>query len=173
MSREEFLSYIESSTPPREIFSDAARASRDRILWPLVTIPRGLLIVYPEYLVFMTDDERSATRRLVSFSVSGVAARVVPFVDRLGQLANSLGLSSFDRAKALSNPQSFFIPRREIESARPFWKATHGGIVHVRTRDARDFYLYQDMHSTGTWRYFAGGGWRWQKRLAAIIAASP
>jgi hypothetical protein len=172
VSREEFLSYIEHATPRRELFSDAARASRDRIVWPLITIPRGLLILYPEYLVFMTDDERSGARRLVSFSVSGVAARVVPFVDRLGQLANGLGLSSFDRAKALGNPQSFFISRREVMSARPFWKATHGGIVHVRTRDARDFYLYQDMHSTGTWRYFVGGGWRWQKRLAAAITAS-
>ena len=172
MSREDFLNYVES-TSPGEIFSDAAHASRDRLIWPLITIPRGLLILYPAYLVFLTDDERSATRRLVAFGVTGVAARLVPFADRLGQLAQRLGLSAFDRAKALYNSQSFFIPRREIASARPFWKATHGGIVHLRTRDARDFYLCQDMHSTGTWRYFAGGGWRWQKRLAAAIMGSP
>lgn len=171
MSREQFLSYIESAEP-REIFSDIARASRDRIIWPLVTIQRGLVVLYPEFLVFLTDDEKSATTRLVSFSVAGIAARIVPFVDRLGQLANALGLSSFDRTKALSNPQSFFIPRREIASARPFWRATHGGIVHVRTHEAHDFYLYQDMHSTGTWRYFAGGGWRWQKRLATAIMSA-
>jgi hypothetical protein len=90
----------------------------------------------------------------------------------LGQLAQALGLAAFDRSKALLNPQSFFIPRREIVGARPFWKATHGGIVHVHTRDERDFYIYQDMHSTGTWRYFAGGGWRWQKRLAAAIMSA-
>jgi hypothetical protein len=172
LSREDFLNYMERENA-REIFSDAARASRDRLIWPLVTIPRGLLILYPAYLVFMTDDERSATRRLVAFGVTGVAARLVPFADGLGQLAQRLGLSAFDREKALSNSQSFFIPRREIASARPFWKATHGGIVHLRTRDARDFFLYQDMHSTGTWRYFAGGGWRWQKRLAAAIMGSP
>jgi hypothetical protein len=169
LSREQFLSYIERAEEPREIFSDVARASRDRIVWPLVTIPRGLVVLYPEFLVFLTDDEKSATVRLVSFSIAGLAARIVPFVDRLGQLANALGLTSFDRAKALANPQSFFIPRKEIAGARPFWRATHGGIVHVRTHDARDFYLYQDMHSTGTWRYFARGGWRWQKRLATAI----
>lgn len=172
MSREQFLNYIERAEVPREIFSDVARASRDQIVWPLVTIPRGLVILYPEFLVFLTDDERNAVRRLVSFSLAGIAGRVVPFVDRLGQLANALGLSSFDRAKAFSNPQSFFIPRREIDSARPFWRATHGGIVHVRTLDAHDFYLYQDMHSTGTWRYFAGGGWRWQKRLATAVMSA-
>jgi hypothetical protein len=172
LSREQFLNYVESAGP-REIFSDVARGSRDRIVWPLITIPRGMVILYPEFLVFLTDDERSATRRIVSFSVTGLAARLVPFADRLGQLAGALGLKSFDRAKALANPQSFFIPRREIASVRPFWKATHGGIVHLRTRDALDFYLYQDMHSTGTWRYFARGGWRWQKRLAAAITSSP
>ncbi len=170
MSREQFLSYIErADDAPREIFSDVARASRDQIVWPLVTIPRGLVILYPEFLVFLTDDERNAARRLVSFSLAGIAARIVPFVDRLGQLANALGLSAFDRAKALVNPQSFFIPRREISRARPFWRATHGGIVHLSTHDARELYLYQDMHSTGTWRYFARGGWRWQKRLATAI----
>jgi hypothetical protein len=172
LSREQFLNYVESAGP-REIFSDVARGSRDRIVWPLITIPRGMVILYPEFLVFLTDDERSATRRIVSFSVTGLATRLVPFADRLGQLADALGLKSFDRAKALANPQSFFISRREIASARPFWKATHGGIVHISTRDALDFYLYQDMHSTGTWRYFARGGWRWQKRLAAAITASP
>ena len=172
MSREQFLNYVESREP-REIFSDVARGSRDRIVWPLVTIPRGMVILYPEFLVFLTDDEQSAARRIVSFSVTGLAARLVPFVDRLGQLAGALGLKSFDRAKALANPQSFFIPRREIASVRPFWKATHGGIVHISTHGALDFYLYQDMHSTGTWRYFAGGGWRWQKRLASAITGSP
>ena len=172
MSREQFLSYIERAQKPREIFSDVARASRDQIVWPLVTIPRGIVLLYPEFLVFLTDDEKGAARRLISFSLGGIAARIVPFVDRLGQLANALGLSSFDRAKAIVNPHSFFIPRQEITSARPFWRATHGGIVHVRTRAAHDLYLYQDMHSTGTWRYFARGGWRWQKRLAtAIISA--
>lgn len=169
MSSEQFLSYIERAEDVREIFSDASRASRDQLRWPLITIPRGLVILYPEFLVFLTDDEKSAARRLVSFSVAGLAARIVPFVDRLGQLASALGLSSFDHAKALANPQSFFIPRHEIKSARPFWRATHGGIVHVHTHDAHDFYLYQDMHSTGTWRYFARGGWRWQKRLATAI----
>ena len=155
------------------MFSDVARGSRVRIVWLLISIPRGMVILYPEFLVFLTDDERSAARRIVSFSVTGLAARFVPFADRLGQLADRLGLESFDRAKALANPQSFFIPRREITGARPFWKATHGGIVHLRTRTALDFYIYQDMHSTGTWRYFARGGWRWQKRLAAAITASP
>jgi hypothetical protein len=165
------LDYVES-VGPLEIFSDVARASRDRIIWPLISIPRGMVILYPEFLIFLTDDERSAARRLVSFSVAGLAARLVPFADRLGQLAGALGLESFDRAKALANSQSFFIPRREITGARPFWRATHGGIVHIRTRDPLDFYLYQDMHSTGTWRYFAGGGWRWQKRLAAAVNGS-
>jgi hypothetical protein len=168
VSRERFLNYVESAEP-RELFSDVARGSHDRIVWPLISIPRGLVILYPEFLVFLTDDERSAAQRIVSFSVTGLAARLVPYADRLGQLAGALGLKSFDRAKALANPQSFFIPRREITSARPFWKATHGGIVYLRTSDALEFYLYQDMHSTGTWRYFAGGGWRWQKRLAAAI----
>jgi hypothetical protein len=169
LSREQFLNYVEGAGEPREIYSDVGRATRERLVWPLISIPRGLIILYPEFLVFLTDDERSAARRIVSFSVTGLAARLVPYVDRLGQLAQGLGLKSFDRAKALANPQSFFIPRRDIKSARPFWKATHGGIVHVRTGDAHDFYLYQDMHSTGTWRYFAGGGWRWQKRLAEAI----
>ena len=171
MSREQFLHYIESAAP-QEIFSDVARATRDQIVWPLVTIPRGLVILYPSFLVFLTDDERSAARRLASFGAAGLATRLVPFADRLGQLAQALGLSSFDRSKALSNPHSFFIPRREITGARPFWKATHGGIVHVRTSDERDFYLYQDMHSTGSWRYFARGGWRWQKRLATLILSA-
>jgi hypothetical protein len=171
MAREEFLNYVERAAPP-ELFSDVVRATRDHIKWPLVTIPRGLLILYPEFLIFITDDERSASRRLVSYSVAGVAARLVPFASRLSQLAGTLGLSSFDREKALANSQSFFIPRREIAMARPFWKPTHGGIVHIRTREERAFYLYQDMHSTGAWRYFARGGWRWQKRLAAIINGS-
>ena len=157
---------------PRELLSDLARGSRERILWPLVSIPKGIVILYPEFLVFLTDDERSKARRLLSFGAAGVAARFVPFFDRLGQLARSLGLASFDRAKALENPQSFFVPRREITSARPFWRATHGGIVHLHTRDAKDFYVYQDMHSTGTWNYFARGGWRWHKRLATAIMRS-
>ena len=171
MSREQFLSYVESAQP-REILSDVARASTDRIVWPLVTIPKGIVVLYPEFLIFLTDDERSAAARVLSFSVAGVAARFVPFFDRLGQLARALGLASFDREKAMGNPRSFFLPRREIVSARPFWRATHGGIVHLRSREGDDFYIYQDMHSTGTWKYFAGGGWRWQKRLATAIMRS-
>jgi hypothetical protein len=173
VSREEFLSYVERAGGPREILSDVARGSRDRLLWPLVSIPKGIVVLYPEFLAFLTDDERSAATRVLSFSVAGVAARFVPFFDRLGQVAHALGLASFDRQRALENPRSFFIPRREIMSARPFWRATHGGIVHLRTHAARDFYLYQDMHSTGAWKYFAGGGWRWQKRLATAIMRTP
>ena len=150
-----------------------ARGSRDRIIWPLVSIPKGIVVLYPEFLLFLTDDERSAKARVFSFGVTGVASRFVPFFDRLGQLAAALGLASFDRQKALGNPHSFFIPRREIRGARPFWRATHGGIVHLRTRDTKDFYIYQDMHSTGSWKYFVGGGWRWQKRLATAIMRSP
>jgi hypothetical protein len=173
VSREEFLSYVERAGEPREILSDVARGSRDRLLWPLVSIPRGIVVLYPEFLVFLTDDERSAAARVLSFGVAGVAARFVPFFDRLGQLARALGLATFDRQRALENPRSFFIPRREIMSARPFWRATHGGIVSLRTREAREFYIYQDMHSVGAWKYFAGGGWRWQKRLATAIMRSP
>ena len=172
MSREDFLSYVERAQP-QEILSDVARGSRDRLLWPLVSIPKGIVVLYPEFLLFLTDDERSATSRVLSFSVAGAAARLIPFFDHLGRLARGFGLKSFDRQKALENPHSFFIPRREITAARPFWKATHGGIVHVRTREAKDFYIYQDMHSTGTWKYFVGGGWRWQKRLATAIMRSP
>jgi len=172
VSREEFLSYVERAQP-REILSDVARASRDQIIWPLVSIPKGIVVLYPEFLLFLTDDERSAKARVFSFGVTGVASRVVPFFDRLGQLAGALGLASFDRQKAMENPHSFFIHRREIMGARPFWRATHGGIVHLRTRDMKDFYIYQDMHSTGTWKYFVGGGWRWQKRLATAIMRSP
>ena len=172
MSREEFLSYVERAQP-LEILSDVARGSRDRIIWPLVSIPKGIVVLYPEFLLFLTDDERSVKARVFSFGVTGVASRFVPFFDRLGQLAGALGLASFDRQKAMENPHSFFIPRREIKGARPFWRATHGGIVHLRTRDMKDFYIYQDMHSTGTWKYFVGGGWRWQKRLATAIMRSP
>ena len=172
MSREDFLSYVERAQP-QEILSDVARGSRDRILWPLVSIPKGIVVLYPEFLLFLTDDERSAAARVLSFSVAGATARFVPLLDHLGRLAQSFGLKSFDRQKALENPHSFFIPRRRITAARPFWKATHGGIVHVRTLEAKDFYLYQDMHSTGTWKYFVGGGWRWQKRLATAIMRSP
>jgi hypothetical protein len=172
VSREDFLSYVERAQP-QEILSDVARGSRMRILWPLVSIPKGIVILYPEFLLFLTDDERSAASRVISFSVAGTAARLVPLLDRLGRLARSFGLASFDRQKAMENPHSFFIPRREIIDARPFWKATHGGIVHLRTREAKDFYIYQDMHSTGTWKYFMGGGWRWQKRLATAIMRSP
>ena len=172
MSREEFLSYVEREQP-REIFSDVARASRDKIIWPLVSIPKGIVVLYPEFLLFLTDDEKSRAARVVSFGVTGIASRLVPFFDRLGQLAHALGLASFDRQKAMENPHSLFIPRREIRGARPFWRATHGGIVHLRTRAATDFYIYQDMHSTGTWKYFVGGGWRWQKRLATAIMRSP
>jgi hypothetical protein len=172
VSREEFLSYVESAQP-LEILSDVARGSRERIVWPLVSIPLGLVVLYPEFLIFLTDDERSAASRLLSFSVKGVAARTIPFFERLGKLAGVLGLASFDRQKALENSQSFFVPRREITKAHPFWRATHGGIVRVGTRAAEDFYIYQDMHSTGTWKYFAGGGWRWQKRLATAIMRSP
>ncbi|MBD0327411.1 MAG: hypothetical protein ICV68_13325 [Pyrinomonadaceae bacterium] len=165
------MSYVESGGP-RELLSDVARGTRDHIVWPLVSIPKGIVILYPEFLVFLTDDERSKASRLLSFSVAGVAARFVPFFDRLSQLARSLGLASFDRAKALENPHSFFIPRREIESVRPFWRATHGGIVHLRTRAEKEFYIYQDMHATGTWSYFVRGGWRWHKRLAAAMMRS-
>lgn len=172
MSREEFLSYVERAQP-QEIFSDVARGSRQRILWPLVSIPKGIVVLYPEFVIFLTDDERSARRRVLSFSAAGAAARFVPFFDHLSRLARSFGLASFDRQKAMENPHSFFIPRREITGARPFWKATHGGIVNLRTRDREDFYIYQDMHSTGAWKYFAGGGWRWQKRLATAIMRSP
>ena len=172
MSREEFLSYVERAQP-QELLSDVARGSRERLLWPLVSIPKGIVVLYPEFLVFLTDDERSAARRILSFSVAGSAARIVPFFDHLSRLARALGFASFDRQKAMENPYSFFIRRREITEARPFWRATHGGIVHLRTRDAQDFYIYQDMHSTGAWKYFVGGGWRWQKRLAKAIMRSP
>jgi hypothetical protein len=171
VSREQFLSYVESAQPS-EILSDVARGSIDRIVWPLVSIPKGMVVLYPEFLIFLTDDERSAAARVLSFSMGGIAARFVPFFDRLGQLARAVGLASFDRRRAMENPRSFFIPRREIASARPFWRATHGGIVHLRTRAGQDFYIYQDMHSTGTWKYFAGGGWRWQKRLSTAIMRS-
>jgi hypothetical protein len=172
VSREAFLSYVESAQP-QEILSDVARGSRHRILWPLVSIPKGIVVLYPEFLLFLTDDERSAAARVLTFSVAGAASRLVPFFDHLGRLARGFGLSSFDRQKALENPHSFFIPRREITQARPFWKPTHGGIVQLRTHEAKDFYIYQDMHSTGTWKYFMGGGWRWQKRLATAIMRSP
>lgn len=172
MSREEFLNYVETAQP-HEILSDVARGSRDRLLWPLVSIPKGIVVLYPEFLIFLTDDERSAARRILSLSATEAASRVIPFFNRLSVLARGFGLASFDRQKALENPHSFFIRRREIRGARPFWKPTHGGIVNLRTRDARDFYIYQDMHSTGTWKYFVGGGWRWQKRLATAIMRSP
>lgn len=169
MSREEFSHYLERNGEAREVFTDVARGSRDRIVWPLVSIPKGVVAVYPEFLVFLTDDERGAASRVLAFSAAGLAARVVPLLDKIEWVARRLGDESFDRVKALNNSQSFFVPLREVESARPFWRATHGGIVHVRTRGAQDFYIYQDMHSTGTWRYFAGGGWRWQKRLARAV----
>lgn len=174
-SREEFLSYMERSNSidaPREILRDVARGSRDEILWPLVSIPKGMIVLFPEFLVFLTDDERSRTSRVVSFSATGVATRFVPLFGKFDAMARALGLSSFDHTKALNNPQSFFLARREIVSARPFWRATHGGIVHLRTRAGEDFYIYQDMHSTATWRYFLRGGWRWQKNLAAAIMRS-
>ncbi len=161
-----------SSGAPREILRDVARASRDQIMWPLVSVPLGMVVLFPEFLVFLTDDERSRASRVVSFSIAGFATRLVPLFGRLDAIARALGLSHFDHAKALNNPESFFLARRNIVSARPLWRATHGGIVHLRTCAGEDFYIYQDMHSTGTWRYLARGGWRWQKNLAAAIMRS-
>jgi hypothetical protein len=169
--QKDFILSMESEPNQRELFSETARGSRDRMLWPLVSIPKGVVILYPAFLVFLTDQEPgiSTAKRVLTFTTSELANRFLPFYRRIAQITNALGLKSFDREKALENPLSFFIALSDVSAVKGFWKATHGGIVEVGTLDGRKFYLYQDMHSTNAFSYWVRGGWRWHKRLAGAV----
>lgn len=123
----EFLSKNENLEPLHQIACRAAKVE-GKVSFGY-TLPRGLIVLYPEFLVFLTDSQYEAGGKLMFMEYIKSVASHITYANRVNDWVNNPETIIISAAKwlmtnqnkkdffqeALMNPNSFFIPTQTLQ----------------------------------------------------------